>query len=180
VTAFGRVAFPGSPPIRAKKSPGRLAAKFVASRPGADNCYLASSDQLSLGVGVGVGVGVGDVDVDVDPDVAPFPTGVPLTWMLSITAMLPMEVDPLSSTMEMLWTGELIAGDAWLASNRKRVQPDGQVDEGVARLVLLVHPPTVCDFPSVVTTRKWIELVLQWMLARKSTPSSVIDMPVTF
>ena len=44
-----------------------------------------------------------------DVDVAPFPTGTPLISMLSITAMLPVEVDPVLSTREMLWTGEVIA-----------------------------------------------------------------------
>src|SRR6266853_3492529 len=116
-----------------------------------------------------------------DVDVVRFPTGTPLISMLSITAMLPVEVDPLSSTMEMLWTWSVLligVGVAWLGSNRKRIQPVGAEDGGVVGL--LVQPPTVCFPPSAVTTTNWSELVLHWTLARKSKPSSVRDMPVTF
>ena len=45
---------------------------------------------------------------------------------------------------------------------------------------LLVQPPTVCATVSDVKTTKWTESALHWMPARKSKPSSVRDMPVTF
>ena len=79
--------------------------------------------------------------------------------------MLPVEVDPMPSTMEMLWTCDVIGGVALAGSNCKCVQPSGAGEGGVE--VVLVQPPTVCVTLSVVTTRNWIVLVLHVMAARK-------------